>query len=244
MAAATVVQSLWFGGTLPLLQRISIASFLTRGHEYHLYTYGTLKGVPPGAVLRDASEILPASEIFADRRSTGFAAFADIFRYKLLSERGGWWVDMDFVCLRPFDFSAEYVFASEHTREGAPPAVPNNAIMKAPAGAPCMKYAVDVCRSKDPDEIVWAELGPQLMADLIPRFSLEAAVVPPEVFCPIPWFELETFFAPDHRPSFSPLTCAVHLWNAKWKRDGRPVNAAYSLTCLYEQWKLDYLDWC
>lgn len=36
-----------------------------------------------------------------------------MFRYKLILERGGWWVDLDTVCLRPFDLDLEHVFASE-----------------------------------------------------------------------------------------------------------------------------------
>src|SRR5829696_4895343 len=100
-----IVQGLWFYGDLPLLQQISIASFLANGHEYHLYTYGSVGNAPPGTTFRDAGELIPESKVFQDRGEKGYAAFADGFRYRLLLDRGGWWVDTDVVCLKFFDFA-------------------------------------------------------------------------------------------------------------------------------------------
>ena len=45
--------------------------------------------------------------------SGSLAAFSNLFRYKLLLERGGWWVDTDVICLRPFRVRDELVIASE-----------------------------------------------------------------------------------------------------------------------------------
>ncbi len=43
--------------------------------------------------------------------------FANFFRYKLLLEKGGWFVDSDTICMRPFDFDNEYVlFERGHQR--------------------------------------------------------------------------------------------------------------------------------
>ena len=100
-----IINSLWIGLPLSLMERLSITSFLQNSHEYHLYRYDEIANVPDGTVLRDAAEILPASEIFYYRRGGGrgsVAAFADLFRYKLLLEKGGWWVDTDMVVCRRF----------------------------------------------------------------------------------------------------------------------------------------------
>jgi len=42
--------------------------------------------------------------------------FADLFRYKMLYEHGGWWVDLDLILLRPLTHSPPYCFATELER--------------------------------------------------------------------------------------------------------------------------------
>ena len=66
-----VVQSLWIGNRLSTLERLAIASFLANGHEYHLYGYGDVQGVPRGVTLKDGNAILPESRLFT--YSDGFA---------------------------------------------------------------------------------------------------------------------------------------------------------------------------
>jgi len=105
-----IIQGLWIGPELSVMEQLSISSFLLNGHDYHLYVYDYVKNVPVGAVVRDANEILPASRIFQYKRSPSYAGFANFFRYKLLLERGGWWADTDTICVKPFDFPEEYVF--------------------------------------------------------------------------------------------------------------------------------------
>ena len=112
----SLVQSLWIGDSLPAMQRLSISSFLRNGHGYHLYSYNDIDGVPPGTTVKDAATILPRDSIFFYQTGFGkgsYSAFSNLFRYKLLLERGGWWVDTDVVCLRHLDFQQAMVFATE-----------------------------------------------------------------------------------------------------------------------------------
>src|ERR1044072_2497854 len=113
MTANRVVQGLWIGAELSVMEQMSIASFLMNGHEYHLYTYEDVKHLPAGTVVKDGREILPSSMIFQYRDFKSYSGFSNFFRYKLLLERGGWWGDTDMICLQPFDFRSEYVFSSE-----------------------------------------------------------------------------------------------------------------------------------
>jgi hypothetical protein len=235
-----IVQGLWFYEALPVMQQMSIASFLRRGHEYHLYTYGTLAGAPRGTVLRDAAEILPETEVKRDREGLGFAAFADKFRYKLLLERGGWWVDTDVICLRTFDDPASYVFASEHTLAGDA-AVPNNAILKSPAGSAILTSAYEACSAVNVGAVGWAELGPKLMAQLIPAFGLCNSIAEPERFCPVPWFRFQLPTEPESHLGLNPETLAVHLWHSRWRRRGVDPGAAFHPDSVYERWKEELL---
>src|ERR1044072_5126389 len=177
-----VIQGLWIGAELSVMEQLSIASFLQNGHEYHLYVYDAVKNVPARAVIRNANEILPASRIFQYKHQASYAGCENIFRYKLLLERGGWWVDTDTICLKPFDFADEYVFSSEFAMGQE---FINSGICKAPAGSEAMAYAWGVCEQKDPEHLVWGETGPRLMAAAVAKFSLEAYKQPPEVFCPL-----------------------------------------------------------
>src|SRR5215471_6623997 len=107
------VQSLWIGTRLSTMECLSIASFVHYGHAFHLYAYDEIQNLPSGVTVLDANEILPRSSIFTYRGNGSVAGFANHFRYKLLMDRGGWWADLDMVCLRPLDFERESVVASE-----------------------------------------------------------------------------------------------------------------------------------
>lgn len=233
-----IIQGLWIGAELSVMERLSVSSFLSNGHEYHLYVYDEMKGIPAGTVVKDASEILPASSIFQYKHQASYAGFANFFRYKLLLERGGWWVDTDVVCVRPFDFAEEHVFATE--RWGSEEVV-TSGIIKAPAGSPVMAYAWEVCQKKNPQDLVWGETGPKLMGEAVRKFSLERYKQPSRAFCPLEYSDWHKFLEPDFDEVFGPETYAVHLWNEMWRAAGQDKNATYAADCLYERLKREYL---
>lgn len=235
-ASNRIVQGLWIGNELSAMERLSINSFLQNGHDYHLYTYDELPNVPAGTVIKNANEILPASAIFQYRDRPSYAGFANFFRYKLLLERGGWWADMDSVCLRPFDFSEEYVFSSEIN---AGQQVANNGIIKAPAGSDAMAYACSVCQAKKPGKLVWGETGPRLMGEVVQKYRLDKYQRPYYTFCPISdWRKLiEPYIAALHLDAY-----AVHLWNSLWQLEKQDKDATYHPACIYEQLKAKYLS--
>src|SRR5713101_1963264 len=82
-----IIQGLWIGPELSLLEQLSIASFLRNGHEYHLYVYDEPRSIPAGTIIKDANQILPSSRVFQYREYASYAGFANFFRYKLLLER-------------------------------------------------------------------------------------------------------------------------------------------------------------
>jgi mannosyltransferase OCH1-like enzyme len=237
LAENRIIQGLWVGAELSVMEQLSISSFLSNGHEYHLYVYDDVKDVPVGTTVKDGNEILPASGIFQYRGRPSYAGFSNFFRYKLLFERGGWWADTDTVCLKPFDFSEEYVFSSEMFK-GAE--VVNCGAVKAPVGSEVMRWAWEVCQRKDTGQIVWGETGPKLIAEGVRKFSLEGYKQPPHVFCPLGFFEWQEVIEPDSARSLDGAY-AIHLWNDKWRAAGQDKNAPYEEDCLYEKLKRRYL---
>lgn len=239
MGEGDIIQSLWVGSALSVMERLSVASFLACGHEYHLYVYEDVGDVPRGTVLKDAGSILPASMVFQYRDFKSYAGFSNFFRYKLLLDKGGWWADADIVCLGPFDFEEAHVFSSELTRAGAE--VVNAGVIKAPAGSRAMAHAWETCASKDPKQIVWGETGPGLVAEVVRRFSLEGHVKPSQVFCPVALSDFEKLVEPGASWEFDDATRAVHLWHEAWRRVGLDKDARYDPDCLYEKLKRRFL---
>lgn len=233
----SIVQGLWIGPALSVMEQMSIASFIQNGHEYQLYIYDEVKNIPPATVIRDASEILPASRIFQYKHFPTYAGFANYFRYKLLLERGGWWVDTDTICLKPFDFPEAHVFATEKVDELE---VVTSGIIKAPVGSPVMAYAWEVCQSKQPDQLVWGETGPRLMGEAVKKFSMESYVKSYHCFCPRSYYEWHSVLEPDAE-ELDERAYAIHLWNERWRDTGQDKNAEYDHGCLYEQLKRRYL---
>ena len=140
-----IVHGLWIGSSLSQIELLTIHSFLSHGHDFYLWVYDEIKTeLPAGTVLKDANSIIPAERVFRYKYSNQFghgkgsvAGFSDVFRYKLLYEQGGWWVDMDVSCLKPFDFSEPYIFRTHHFL----PAVGN--IMKCPKGSRLMQICYE-----------------------------------------------------------------------------------------------------
>jgi mannosyltransferase OCH1-like enzyme len=233
-----IIQGLWIGSELSVMEQLSISSFLLNGHEYHLYVYNDLKYIPAGTVVMDASEILPSSRIFQYKCRPSYAGFANFFRYKLLLKRGGWWADTDTICLKPFDFPGEYVFSSEINHKGRE--VVNAGAIKAPPASDVMAYAWDVCQRKNPARLVWGETGPGLMAKAVIRFGLEKYKMSHKAFCPIDYEEWRKVLQPGFELLFDERTYAIHLWNEMWRAAGQDKNAQYDQTCLYEKLKRTY----
>lgn len=233
-----IIQGLWIGPELSVMEQLSVASFLQNGHEYHLYIYDELKNVPDGTVTMDANEILPSASIFQYRDSPSYAGFANFFRYKLILERGGWWADTDTICLKPFDFPEQYVFSSEIS-QGLE--VVTSGIFKAPAKSEVMAYAWGVCQGKDPHKLVWGETGPRLMGAAVREYSLERYQQSAQVFCPLAYYEWHKVLEPDADVRVDERSYAIHLWNERWRDTGQDKNAEYPERCYYEQLKRRYL---
>ncbi len=242
-ATGPVVQGLWIGSRLSILEKLSIRSFLQNGHAYHLYAYGTVEGVPEGTVVMPAGEILPPERIFKYPKYDSYAGFANLFRYHLLYARGGYWADCDVICLRPLDFEVPYVFPTQRHSDGSRPV--NNSFLRAPANSEIMRRASGMADAQEVATLEWGD-GQRLLTPLVHELGLEKYVAPPNRFCPIDWWR----WADSLRGSFwarlrirlrlTAATYSVHLWNELWRRDHVDKNGAYDHRSLYEKLKQRY----
>lgn len=195
-----IVQSLWVGKTLSNMEVCCINSFLKHGFTFHLYTYEPVKRVPKGTIIKDANEIMPAKEIFKLKET--FLPFSDIWRYKLMYLKGNYWVDMDMICLRPFNFKDKFIFSSERTiQKGAyamsVPYVANIGILKAPKGSEFYLELFNACndhhkKGKNKDKIKYM----RILRKLIEKHKMEKYVKTPEYFCNLDWWYAKDAFIP------------------------------------------------
>lgn len=134
------VHSLWIGTKLTELELLTLYSFKKHGHNIKLWAYKKIENLPDFVKQFNANTIIPEEKVFKyDKHSKidwgkgSYAGFSDVFRYKLLYEQGGWWVDMDVTCLKPFKITMPYFFRNHWKFD-----VVGN-IMKCPKGSQLMK---------------------------------------------------------------------------------------------------------
>jgi len=226
------IQSLWVGDALSTMEILCINSYLAHGHEFHLYTYGKLSNIPSGTIVKDANRIIPEKEIFIDSFGS-YANLANQFRFTLLYEVGGWWVDMDTVCLKPFDFDEDFVFSSENSGYHKPRYMVNNGYIKSKPKAKFLKDCLDFISHRGHEHIHWGELGVSLFSRMVFRNNLEPYIKPPDCFCPVPYFNFESLIG-DKTVVLPDTAYALHLWNELWRRKKIDKNAKYPENSLYE----------
>ena len=240
-----IVQGMWIGTELSIMEQLSIQSFLKNNHEYHLYVYGDVKNIPDGAVIRDANRILPASRIFTYQNGDGrgsYAGFANFFRYRLLRIEGGWWADTDVICLKPLRFDGNNVFASEWKDASQTSVIASSGTIKTTKESLFSIFCDEFCQRQDTQSLQWGITGPKLVQKAIDVLDLRANLQPPAVFSPVVYSNVRDIVS-DAVDMDAKLanSFAIHLWQEMWRRNGIDKNAVYPKGCLYEKLKVKYL---
>jgi len=256
-----IIQSLWVGDKLSTFERLSVASFLANGHDFHLYTYTDLANAPKGTHLKDANEIIPEKKIFTYRKGS-YAGFADWFRWKLLFKKGNFWVDTDTVCLKPYLFDESIVFGLQSVGSIAVGTV------LFPAGHKLCDFLENNCNSPhsflpyDSLEIKlrkikrkllgskrssaeWGALGgPEAFTKAIKYFNLIKFAKPPTYFYPVHYSRWNSIFDKTlaNGAALFKNSYSIHLWNEMARHcKGFDKNASFPKDSLFEQLKRKYL---
>jgi hypothetical protein len=100
---------------------------------------------------------------------------------------------------------------------------------------------VEICHSKRPKDLRYAEIGPHLVQELVTCYSLERYLQPHRVFCPFHFRDWDRVLDPEVEWQFGEETRAIHLWNEEWRLKGQDKDARYPSDCLYERLKALHL---
>lgn len=226
-----IVNGLWIGTRLSNIEVLTMMTFLEQGHRFRLWAYDTIETpLPAGVEVMDATQIIPREQVFRYKNANTFghgkgsvAGFSDIFRYKLLYDHGGWWVDMDVSCLKPLDFDEPYVFRSHHmlTMVGN--------VMKCPKGSPLMWDCYVEAKEKVTEENTDWHLPIQILNDNIERHELKK-YIRDGISNRDRWHELRRYIL--GRKSFPEAYYFVHWMNEEWRSRGLDKNNVKAFSTL------------
>lgn len=209
-----VFNAFWYGPSLPPMHWACLDSFIRQGHTLRVFGYQALD-LPDGVVLEDANQVVPESQLFEFEDS--FSAFSNIFRYKLLLEQGGWWVDTDVYCHSSSIPDCDYAWAWQDEDSI------NGAILKFPAGDPTLAGLLKAAEAIGNRIEVWGEMGPQLLTEHLADGTFSGHYGTTRDFYAIHWLETHMFWQPgaldelQERTRNAPF---IHLWGSCFKAFG------------------------
>lgn len=242
-AALPTIASFWHG-PLSWLERLCIASFVKRGHPFHLYTYEEVDGLPKGAERRDANQVLPRDELFFYKGHGTPGVFSDYFRMMLMRQSRGIWADCDVYCVKPLADMGDYIFSYER------PGSINGAVLRIPADAPLLDDLISIFTDKSrplfephlptfrrlevatkrlfgnpvgPEFMQYGATGPFMLTYYVPKHGLTHLVQPAEVFYPVAYTGIPALMQPgsDIEKLITPKTRGVHIWRSQLTNRGR-----------------------
>jgi hypothetical protein len=245
------LNSLWVGDELGYIERLSIVSAMASGHPYTIYSYAPekLRGVPNGAEVRNAREVMSDETLLRFFNPHWAALGTDFFRYALLAKGLGYWVDLDMYFLRPFDFDQEYVFGWEHESSI------NGAVLRIPPQSNMLRDLLELPKTNwrppffgprrtllyywarlskgdvHPEDHPWGTFGPAMITYLAKRHGVAKQAQQRTVFYPVRYQDAGMFSGPPKAVEkiLSPQTRAVHLWHSKFDEAAKlfPPSGSY-----------------
>lgn len=215
----------------------AVRSMRAVGHQVRVWTYTAERLaflVAEGVEIAPASQIVPEELFQRVLHRSEVRYFSDLFRYALLYEQGGLWMDADVVLVRPFPYLGRYFFNLQWNDGGQGHLLCGN-VLVAPARSQHFRllYEKALDRLEAPGGQSFGEIGPKLLSDYVlsdAGAELRYFVFSPMLFNSIDWTETDRF---DRQlPALSPYlnderVFGLHLWNAKTQ--SHPRNEDQSL---------------
>lgn len=247
----TTYNSLWIGNSISYIERlVSLCNLRTLPkNSVRLYVYEDLTNltlfdglIAHGLVLSDANSVIPRSKVFMNPDRPSYAAFSNLFRYKILQDEllrknTAFWLDSDYILFNEPDFNSIYLgWESEKIVNGAIFGVsPNN-------DSDIVNQFVNKLliegEARRHGAAKWGTLGPRLISEIMRSDfpELEKFVRSAAKLYPISYQDTHKLFEREHFEFVSKKTAhcdGLHLWNEAFRgvnpspRDFRPPDGSY-----------------
>ncbi len=222
------VRTFWIGPPLSYYEIVSLKSFVATGARVFLYSFDDLV-VPDGVELCDARDIL-SDDVDEFRSANGditWSKHSDIFRYAMLQKFGGWYADLDVICLQPELPKADVYFGAARNNWL------NTAVLKFPPRHVLIDALLKQSRDIVPTirgvttEEARIAIGPALINRLVDELSFRHLTQPESKAYEIAFVELLSFFDPAQCANVQSRLAAsdfTHLWNEGWRSIRIPKN--------------------
>lgn len=212
-------------------------SMRAAGHPVRVWSYAPEKLeflIPHGIEIRNADDVMPRALFERIVAGSEIRYFSDVFRYAVLYEHGGLWMDCDVVMLRPFPFRGDHFFNLQWRGAHKGHFICGNVMHAQPYSRHLRAlYEISIARFHDAGGKEFGDIGPKLLSDYIASDAgaeLQEWVFSPMFFNTIDWNEIDRFEKPiaeladylnDDR------VVGIHLWTAR--NDAQPGDKRASL---------------
>lgn len=241
--ALAKIASLWIGPELSWLEQLCIQSFLDAGHDFTLFVYDDVKGVPDGVKIADANDHLKSTEFIRHARTGSPAYHADQFRLRMIRDTNLTWVDTDAYCVNPF-----VIGRHGHLHGWISDARPqiNNGVLKLPKKSKTLKAMLDFTsdpypippwyaedkraelqRRKDRGDGVhvsllpWGVWGPNALTHFLHATGEVKHSQAKHVLYPVPFSHKRSLLKPRRRyiveEAVQPDTLSIHFWGRRFR---------------------------
>jgi hypothetical protein len=209
--------SFWHG-TLNPFAYACLASFAQAGASLRVFSYDPRLDLPPGVRLEDASAICPDQSLtrrFIADGKPSIATFADMFRYRLIRDKGYCWVDTDILCLSKPAFGGDgVIFCRQADAVGT--SLVNNAVLRLPPSHPAIAELAAAAEAAVDVDQRWGALGPFLLTPVLMKTGLYDCALDSHVCYPIEPEQFWKLFLPAYRDwahEAARGATFVHLWS-------------------------------
>ena len=221
---------LWIKGKLPRLQRACLKSMLALGYKIIFYTLTPMElGIEHKNIwFKDPQDILPLT-------IENHLHYADLFRYKLLYERGGTWIDADMFLLKKIP-NDDIIISSEHCKKiGAfskqhTDKTPNIGVLRFSAGDPLLMATIHRCENTKAKLTDISFM--KLFEEKIYSMDYNEYVTDPTQYCPVSWANYQELYTKDNRDfkskwgmstqnifDIGKKSIGIHLWNNLYSKN-------------------------
>lgn len=205
-------------------------SMRAAGHPVRVWSYSPQKLeflVPHGIEVRNADDVMPHALFERIVAGSEIRYFSDIFRYALLYEHGGLWMDSDVILLRPFPFCGNHFFNLQWRGAHKGHFICGNVMYAKPFSRHLRAlYEMSLERFHEARGKEFGDIGPKLLSDYIASdagVELREWVFSPMFFNTIDWTEIDRFEKPiDELAEYlnDERVFGIHLWTAR--NEARP----------------------